>query len=116
MSNTDNFTADSATTTHTGASESQIKQDSNELKKTMKAHKRRKFVVIGCILVLAGWLLMMLQPTVSLCATFLGLISSIIGVRIPPGPRRNFAITAIIAASVLLLVYAIFAFILYVAI
>ena len=83
----------------------------NELSK--KTGSRRVCVTIGFVLVLVGWLTMMLNEWVSLFATVAGLVLSCIGVRIPAGPRRNFAITAIIAASVLLLVFAIFATILY---
>ena len=75
--------------------------------------RRRKLVILGTLLVLAGWLSMMLHPYVSLGCTIAGLIISIIGVRIPPGPRRDIATTSIVAASVLLLVFAIFATALY---
>lgn len=74
-----------------------------------KSHKlRRALVVYGFILVLAGWLTMMVNEWVSIGCTVIGLILSCIGVRIPAGPRRNFAITAIVAASVLILVYLLF--------
>lgn len=75
--------------------------------------RRRKLVILGLLLVVAGWVSMMLHPFVSLACTVLGLVVSIIGVRIPPGPRRDFAITAIVAASVLLVVFAIFVTVLY---
>lgn len=73
---------------------------------------RRRLAIVGFFLVLAGWLTMMVNEWVSIGATVVGLIFSIVGVRIPPGPARNFAITAIVAASVLILVYALFASIL----
>lgn len=76
--------------------------------------RRRKLVVIGIILVLAGWVTMMLNEWVSLGCTVVGLVVSCIGVRIPPGPRRDLGTTAIVAASVLLLVFALFATILYI--
>lgn len=75
---------------------------------------KRTLVPIGVILVLAGWLTMMISPWISLPCAIIGLILSAIGVRIPAGPRRNFAITSIVAASVLVIVYALFISILYV--
>ena len=62
-------------------------------------------VPIGFILIVIAWFIMMLEPYTSFGCVILGLIFSIIGVRIAPGPRRNFAITAIVAGSVLLLVF-----------
>ena len=76
--------------------------------------KRGLFVTLGCIFVLLGWLTLMLNEWVSLGAALVGLVLSCIGVRVPPGPRRNLAITAIIAASVLIIVIAIFAAILFI--
>lgn len=76
-------------------------------------HRRRRWVVVGLLLVIAGWVFMMFYPWVSIGCTLAGLIVSIIGVRIPPGPRRDIATTAIVAASVLLIVFALFATILY---
>lgn len=73
-----------------------------------KLNTRKKLVPIGFILVVAAWVLMMPLPAASMVCVVVGLIMSIIGVRIPAGPRRDFAITAIIAASVLILVYALF--------
>ena len=69
-----------------------------------KTGGRRFFVPIGAVLTLVGWLLMMVNPYISAACTFVGLVLSIIGVRIPPGPRRDIAITSIIASSVLLIV------------
>ena len=69
---------------------------------------RRKYVPLGALLVLLGWLSMMFDVYVSAGCTFLGLIFSIVGVRIPAGPRRDIAITSIIAAIVLLIVLAAF--------
>lgn len=77
-----------------------------------KLRVRRALVVYGFIGVLAGWLTMMINPWLSLSLTVIGFILSCIGVRIPPGPRRNFAITAIIAGLVLMLVFGTFAIIL----
>lgn len=65
---------------------------------------RRMLVVVGVVLTVLGWLTLMLNEWVSLSLTTAGLVVSILGVRIPPEPRRDVAITAIIAASVLLLV------------
>lgn len=79
-----------------------------------KLQKRRKLVIYGLIAVIAGWLSMLLNPWVSMTFTIGGLVMSSLGVRIPPGPRRDLAITSIIAASVLLLVYVVFAVIFYV--
>ena len=76
--------------------------------------KRGIFVFIGFVLVVAGWLTMMLNEWVSFGCVLAGLIVSCIGVRVPAGARRNLAITSIIAASVLLIVLAIFAIILYI--
>lgn len=70
---------------------------------------RRRMVTIGAIFTLIGWLTMMINPWVSLGSTVAGLILSIIGVRIPQSPRRNIAITSIIASAVLLVVFALFA-------
>lgn len=78
-----------------------------------KIRDRRRCVTVGFIFVLAGWATMMLNEWISLGCTVVGLILSCIGVRIPPGPRRDFATTAIVAASVLLLVFALFAVILF---
>lgn len=78
-----------------------------------KIQFRRKLVVIGFVLVVGGWLTMMLNEWVSLAFTVTGVVLSSIGVRIPPGPRRDFAITSIIAGAVLLLVFILFAVILY---
>ena len=79
---------------------------------TGKLAFRRKLVIFGLILVTAGWVTMMLNEWLSLGCTIAGLVVSCIGVRIPPGPRRDLGTTAIVAASVLLLVYAVFATIL----
>lgn len=74
---------------------------------------KRHFVTVGALFVLAGWLTMMLNEWVSLGFTVGGIILSSIGLHIPPGTRRNVAITAIIAGAVLLLVVALFAILLY---
>jgi len=66
--------------------------------------RRRRLVVIGVILTALGWLTLMVNEWLSVALTAAGLIISCLGVRIPPGPRRNLAITAIIAAASLLLV------------
>lgn len=68
-------------------------------------NRRRKLVVAGVILTVLGWVLMPCWPWVSLTLSALAVVASSIGVRIPPGPRRNVAITAIIAASVLIVVF-----------
>ena len=81
--------------------------------KTVKIQRRRRWVIFGFLLVLAGWVFMMFYPWLSLGCTVVGLIFSIMGVRIPPGPRRDIGTTAIVAASVLLLVFALFAIVLY---
>lgn len=70
-----------------------------------KTHdRRRRLVFIGVVLTVLGWLTLMLNEGLSVGLTVAGLVISAIGVRIPPGPRRNLAITSIIAAAVLLLV------------
>lgn len=66
--------------------------------------RRRLFVVIGGVLTLLGWLTLMINEWLSVVITTAGLVISCIGVRIPPGARRNLAITSIIAAASLLLV------------
>lgn len=73
-----------------------------------KLQKRRKAVIYGLILTLLGWILMIPAPWVSMAVTVAGLVTSVIGVRIPAGPRRDLAITAIIASGVLILVFLIF--------
>lgn len=92
--------------------DTEIKKQVNTSTATKKPDKRGRLVPIGFIVVLAGWLTMVLNPWISLSCALLGLILSCIGVRIAPGPRRNFAITTIIAASVQILVFAIFAVVL----
>ena len=70
--------------------------------------RRRTCVAIGFVLVLAAWLTMMWDFRVSIGCTVAGLVLSIIGVRIPPSPARNLAITAIVAGCVLTVVYLLF--------
>ena len=70
-----------------------------------KTHdRRRRLVLIGSLLTILGWGSLMLNEWLCLALTVAGLVISAMGVRIPPGPRRNIAITSIIAAAVLLLV------------
>lgn len=69
---------------------------------------RKTCVTIGFLLVVAAWVLMMPKPFISMGCVVVGLILSIIGVRVPAGPRRDFATTAIVAGSVLVLVYALY--------
>ncbi|MCH5220610.1 MAG: hypothetical protein J1F20_08580 [Muribaculaceae bacterium] len=73
----------------------------------------RVAAIIGALLVLCGWLTMMVNEWLSLGCTLAGLVLSAIGLRVPPGGCRNLAITAIIAAAVLLLVFLLFAALLY---
>lgn len=93
--------------------DAQTSADETEEKPAKHAEGRRRCVPIGAILVLAGWVLMMFYPKASLVCTVAGLVFSIIGVRIPPGPRRDIATTAIVAGGVLLVVFALFATVLY---
>lgn len=86
----------------------------SETKKKDSINSRRNAVIAGCILTLLGWALMMFMPWFSLAFTVAGLVTSIIGVRIPAGPRRNLAITSIIASAVLLVVFIAFYVLLYV--
>lgn len=79
-------------------------QHADEAPKRQDHRTRRMLVVVGAVLTVLGWLTLMLNEWLSLALTAAGLVVSILGVRIPPGPRRDVAITAIIAASVLLLV------------
>lgn len=87
------------------------------VKKDVKHEKRRKMVVIGSISTLLGWIVFIpfswipavLTPWLSMVLTVAGLVLSCIGVRIPAGPRRDLAITSIIASSVLILVFIVFA-------
>ncbi len=96
-------------TTTTAAEVTPAADTQNKTPHPANIQRRRRMATIGAVLTLIGWLTMMLNPWVSLGATILGLILSIIGVRIPQSPRRNIAITSIIAAAVLLVVFALFA-------
>ena len=71
--------------------------------KTNHNNRNRKFAIIGLVLTLLAWCTMPLLDRVSLILTVLAIIFSAIGCRIPPGFRRNIAITSLIAASSLLL-------------
>lgn len=90
--------------------------------KNLKHEKRRKLVVIGAITVFLGWFTFIpfswipaaITPWLSMVLTVAGLVLSCIGVRIPAGARRNLAITSIIASSVLILVFIVFAVIFYI--
>ena len=87
-------------------------EDTNPALDTRYA-RRRSLVTYGSIFVLLGWLIMMFYPYISIGCDLVGLVCCIIGVRIPAGARRNLAITAIVAGGVLLIVYALFATLLY---
>lgn len=101
------------TTPETRDTENTQPIDSAGYEKTYRSESRRTLVPVGALLVLAGWVTMMLNEWLSLGCTLVGLILSIIGVRIPAGPRRNLAITSIVAASVLILVFALFTILIY---
>lgn len=109
MENTPDISVDNAVIPEVAAP---LNADDNH--KEQKINLRRKFVIYGSILALIGWLTLMLSPYISFGSALAGLVLSIIGVRIPAGPRRDLAITAIIASSVLLIVFALFTFLLYI--
>lgn len=74
--------------------------------KATYAHPRRRMLaVVGAVFTLLAWVLMMIFDWIALGCDIIGLVFSAIGCAIAPGPRRNLAITATIAASVLLLVF-----------
>ena len=97
--------------------ESDADAEQREAKKDPRHEKRRRFVVMGSLATLLGWLTFIpfswipavLTPWMSMTLTLAGLIMSCIGVRIPAGRRRDLAITSIIASSVLILVFIVFA-------
>ncbi len=78
----------------------EIKPDQN---KSGVYSRNRRFAIIGLIVTILAWCAMPIVDWLALILTVCGIVFSAIGCRIPPGARRNIAITSLIAGCALLL-------------
>lgn len=104
----DNSQDVTATNVYTQAANAESGTDTRHESKPKPRLNHKIFVAPGFILVILAWVFMIPNFWVSAACLVVGLTMSIIGVRVPPSPRRNFAITAIVAGCVLVVVYALF--------
>lgn len=100
-----------AYTTNTAEIVSDLNQETEELNSQQPGQSadrspvRRLPAILGALLVIVAWVLLFWTGFWSFCTAAASLLVSIFGVR---GRLRNLAITSIVAASVLMLVFAIF--------
>ncbi len=82
-----------------------IPQPDGDQQQEHVASPRRWPAVLGALLTIAAWVLLFWSGFGSFCTAGEALVVSLFGIR---GRLRNLAITSIVAASVLMLVFAIF--------
>jgi hypothetical protein len=71
-------------------------------------HNHHTLTIAAFILTVLAWVTIPFQNIVSMCFAVIALALAIIGIRQPRGGSRNLAVVSLVAAAVLLLVYAIF--------
>lgn len=87
--------------------------DQKETKATAPRPRRVTLAILAFVVTVIGWILLPLTYQITIGAGVLGIILSILALRQPRGGWRNLALVSLVASSVLLLVMAVFAVVLY---